>query len=67
MVQKKSLEELVDKLAISVKDGFDRLDEKFDEFKTGQEKIIFNTNGLENRVSTLEDKMRVVSTKLGLK
>jgi archaellum component FlaC len=30
------------------------------------EKVTFNTNGLDKRVSALEDKMRMVGTKLGL-
>ncbi len=63
----KHVDKLIDGLAISMKNGFDRVDKQLVEIGNHLDKVEFNTNGLDNRVSTLEDRMRVVSTKLGLR
>jgi hypothetical protein len=45
---------------------FDRLDEKFAEVLSRCDRIEFLVSGQERRISILEDRMRVVATKLGL-
>ncbi len=46
--------------------NFDRVYNRLDVMDGRLERVEFNTNGLEKRVSTLEDKFKIVANKLGL-
>jgi hypothetical protein len=48
-----------DEIRSELKNDIHKLDERL-------ERVEFNTSGLERRTSVLEDKMRIISTKLGL-
>jgi hypothetical protein len=45
---------------------FDRVDQTFQEVFKRLDRIEFLVSGQERRISTLEDRMRIVATKLGL-
>ncbi|MBX4198311.1 hypothetical protein KW782_03185 [Candidatus Parcubacteria bacterium] len=48
-------------------DGFTEIMvDRFDGVYDRLDKIEFNTSGQERRISTLEDKVRIISTKIGL-
>jgi hypothetical protein len=46
--------------------NFKRVDERFEEVITRLDRLEFLVSGQERRISILEDRMRVVATKLGL-
>jgi archaellum component FlaC len=63
----------IDNLAELMMDRFDGVAEQFDSVSDQfngvndrLDKIEFNTSGQERRISTLEDKVRIISTKIGL-
>jgi hypothetical protein len=45
---------------------FDRVDDTFQEVFKRMDRIEFLVSGQDRRISTLEDRMRIVATKLGL-
>jgi len=47
-------------------DRFDRVDQTFQEVFKRLDRIEFLVSGQDRRISTLEDRMRIVATKLGL-
>jgi hypothetical protein len=49
-----------------VNEKFQQIDERFTEVVTRLDRIEFLVSGQERRLSILEDRMRVVATKLGL-
>jgi len=67
---KKTVDEKIDDLAISVKNGFDQsasdLKGLEDRLTDSLDKIEFNTNSQERRITILEDKVRMISVKVGL-
>lgn len=79
--KQKKKETTLDDLAIMVQKGFSETARDFSEVKTGLgevkkelvdannrlDRIEFHTNTHERRIEILEDKMRIVSTKLGLR
>jgi hypothetical protein len=56
----------VDHKFMQVEDRFNRVDETFAEILGRCDRIEFLVSGQERRISILEDRMRVVATKLGL-
>ena len=45
---------------------FDKVEERFNKIETRLDKLEFNKNNPEQRISTLEEQMRIVGIKLGL-
>ena len=79
MAKKKTVEEKIDELAIAVGNGFaatasrDEVQLIRDEVRGGfagvterLDKIEFLVSGQERRISILEDRLRLISTKIGL-
>jgi hypothetical protein len=67
--QNGSPEEFADILSQVLKhldERFDRVDQTFQEVFKRMDRIEFLVSGQDRRISTLEDRMRIVATKLGL-
>lgn len=75
---KKSTEELITDLAASVARGFEHVDEQFrglrhdmdqhfNQVEERLDRIEFSVNGHDRRLDVLEDKVRRISVKTGLK
>ena len=66
----KSVDNKIEKLAMAVNEGFSSMSKEFrEEFREVKERldhVEFNTSGQERRISTLEDKVRMIGTKLKL-
>ena len=56
----------MDKRFDRVDEKFKRVDERFEEVFTRLDRIEFLVSGADRRISILEDRMRMVATKLGL-
>jgi hypothetical protein len=76
-VPKKIIDEKIDELALAVGRGFDELrqevrdgfaavSKRFDAVEQRLESVEFLVSGQDRRISILEDKMRMVSVKIGL-
>jgi hypothetical protein len=70
MAKKKSVEEKIDDLALSVAKGFDevyrRMNQQEDRLGSRLDRIEYLVSGEERRVSILEDRVRQLATKTGL-
>lgn len=77
---KRKKEVTIDELAMMIQKGFEEtaskkelgsleivINQRFDKVDKRLDKIEFHTNTHERRIEILEDKMRMVSTKLGLR
>jgi hypothetical protein len=67
--QNESPEDFADILSQVLKhldERFDRVDQTFQEVFKRLDRIEFLVSGQDRRISTLEDRMRIVATKLGL-
>lgn len=75
---KKSIENLIENLAVSTENQFreqrehmdkrfEHVDKRFDQIENRFDKIEFLITGHEQRLSTLEDKVRQISVKVGLR
>lgn len=72
-VPKKSVETMIEELAMVTGKGFaemnarfDEVDNRFDEVNDRLDKIEYFGSSQERRISILEDKMKLVTNKLGL-
>ncbi len=71
---KKTVEELIESLAVMTQKGFDEVSGRLDGVEGGMKEVVKRLDRIEygmvsheRRISILEDKMQIVSTKLGLK
>lgn len=79
MGNKKTVEEMVEGLAIAVQNGFegvteelrgvkvrlDKVEDRLTGVEKGLAKVEFRSSDMTSRVATLEEKMQIVSKKLG--
>ncbi|OHA17555.1 MAG: hypothetical protein A2836_03585 [Candidatus Taylorbacteria bacterium RIFCSPHIGHO2_01_FULL_45_63] len=76
-INKRGFED-IEKLAVATKRGFDAVDEKFVDLKKEMnerfdqvdkrfDRLEFYVNGHDKRIEVLEDKVRLISVKIGLR
>ncbi|HEY4511494.1 MAG TPA: hypothetical protein VJH55_01505 [Candidatus Paceibacterota bacterium] len=67
--KKKTTEEMIEDLAVMVQRGFAETANKEDikRLEDRLDRIEFSVNGHERRIETLEDKVRMLSVKVGFK
>ena len=58
--------EILHGLVKQIDERFNQVDERFSEVFQRLDRIEFSVSGQERRISILEDRMRVVATKIGL-
>ena len=70
----KTLDQKIDDLAAMTQRGFeavdkrfDAMDNRFDEMDKRLDRIEFHVSGHDRRIDTIEDKLRQLATKVGLK